>query len=156
MFTFCYKRLFSPVLISSVQMLQHSWPCRILPREREPGWNTKSISELFFDLGVKTSVASAKQQRDKHKNLNPDNCYGRHRTIPPCCPWYLTLVPGRPLLLYPQVEKGAGGRGNNQRKQASVQGVLKWLQEVINSWISFYGLIMWTILCQLQMYHCQS
>ena len=34
---FFYKRLFSPVLISSVQMLQHSWPCRILPREREPG-----------------------------------------------------------------------------------------------------------------------
>ena len=29
--------LFSPVLISSMQMLQHSWPCRILPREREPG-----------------------------------------------------------------------------------------------------------------------
>ena len=38
MFTFCYKGLFSPVLISSMQMLQHSLPCRILPREREPGW----------------------------------------------------------------------------------------------------------------------
>ena len=48
MFTFCYKSLFSPVLISSVQMLQHSWPCRILPREREPGWNTKS----FVHFGV--------------------------------------------------------------------------------------------------------
>ena len=135
MFTFCCnKSLFSPVLVSSVQMPQHSWPCRILPREREPGWNTKSIRALwsFFHLGVKTSVASAKQQRDKHKNLNPDNCYWRHRTIPPCCPWYFTLEPGKPLLLYPQVEKGAGGRGNNQRKQASVQGVLKWLQEVIS------------------------
>ena len=38
MFTFCHKSLFSPVLISSVQMLRHSLPCRILPREREPGW----------------------------------------------------------------------------------------------------------------------
>ena len=134
MFTFCYKVLFSPVLISSVQMLRHSSPCRILPREREPGWNIKSICALwsFLYLSVKASVASAKQQRDEHKNLNPDNCYWRHRTIPPCCPWYLALVPGKPPLLYPQVEKGAGGKGNNQRKQASVQGVLKRLQEVIS------------------------
>ena len=142
MFTFCYKTLvkslFSPVLISSVQMLQHSWPCRILPREREPGWKTKSFVRFmcFFNLGVETSVASAKQQRDEHKNLNPDNCYWRHQIIPPYCPWYLTLVPGKPPPLYPQVEKGAGGRGNNQRKQASVQGVLKRFQEVISRWTS--------------------